>query len=111
MLLTWCSTVLGLMYSAWAIARLLWPAAISRSTSTSRPVTEAVDTEFLGGGNDLLEQRRSLLAVAGAVQGQQRPGLPLAAHGDHRPGLESAGERRRVLEAADGLLGVAEGKV
>ena len=38
MLLTWRSTVLGLMNSAWAIARLLGPAAINHKTSTSRPV-------------------------------------------------------------------------
>jgi hypothetical protein len=41
MLLTWRSTVLGLMNSAWAMARLLWPVAIRRRTSTSRPVSPA----------------------------------------------------------------------
>src|SRR6266542_2223373 len=121
MLLTWRSTVLGLMYSASAIARLLRPAAISRRTSTSRPVRPAGQAGAAGAASSPSRTpARSprpwmpsswALAVAGAVQGQQRPSLPLTAPGDDRAGLEAFSEGGRVLEAAHGLLGLAEGEV
>ena len=53
MLLTWRSTVLGLMNRAWAMARVLWPAAIRRRTSTSRPVSPAGQAGPAGAGQAL----------------------------------------------------------
>ena len=50
--------------------------------------------------DDLVEQGRGLLAVTRPVQSQQRPRLPLAAHGHHRPALHAVGERAGALRAA-----------
>ena len=63
------------------------------------PLPEPVDAELLGDGDDLAEQGGGLLAVAGAVPGQQRRACPSSGSGRSWGGLEAGGEGGCVLEA------------